>query len=418
MKRFDKTKPGMFYGWRVVAAVVMVVFASCGIGYYSFAVFLKPLETEFSWSRTALSGAMSLLILISGLLSPLVGRWCDTYGAKKIIMYCAVPLGACFILLSFVQSIWQFYAIYILLALPFTGTFVVPATTLVTKWFNKKRGIAIALIFCGTSLGGLIMPPVISYFITTLGWQMSYVCLGLLMWLIILPPAGFVIKSNPQEMGLLPDGENLPTEEQHSTVNSAGETQRWTLATALRTSLFWFVALGFSFVVFARVGVMTHQVAYLTDMGIDMIAAATALGLTSGISIISRLTTGYLADRISKKLIAVVSFALEAAGVFILMRAKSMKMVWLYVIVFGIGFGGEPTIRPLLLGELFGTTSFGAVMGSIQSVTQVGTAIGPLLAGYIFDATASYNLAFIIFLITYLLAIISILFARRPKQAV
>ena len=163
---------------------------------------------------------------------------------------------------------------------------------------------------------------------------------------------------------------------------------------------------------------MTHQVAYLTDMGIDMIAAATALGLTSGISIISRLTTGYLADRISKKLIAVVSFALEAAGVFILMRAKSMKMVWLYVIVFGIGFGGEPTIRPLLLGELFGTTSFGAVMGSIQSVTQVGTAIGPLLAGYIFDATASYNLAFIIFLITYLLAIISILFARRPKQAV
>ena len=204
--------------------------------------------------------------------------------------------------------------------------------------------------------------------------------------------------------------------EQYSTINSAGEAPRWTLATALRTSLFWFVALGFPFVLLARVGVRTHQVAYLTDIGIDMMAAATALGLTAGTAIIGRLATGYLADRTPKRFLAVISFALEAAGVIILMRVKSMKMVWLYVIVFGIGFGGEPTIRPLLIGELFGSASFGAVFGAMQSVIQVGTAIGPLLAGYIFDTTASYHLAFIIFLIAYLLAIIAILFAKRPKK--
>ncbi|MDY7018538.1 MAG: MFS transporter [Chloroflexota bacterium] len=418
MERFDKIKPRIFYGWWVVAAAAMVAFASCGIGYYSFAIFLKPIEAEFGWSRTALSGAMSLLLLVSGLLSPLVGRWCDTYGSKKIIMLCSIPLGVCFVLFNFVQSLWHFYAIYALLALPFAGTFIVPATTLVTKWFDKKRGIAIALVLCGSSLGGLVLPPALSYLIATIGWRMAYVCSGILTWLIILPLAIFVIKSNPQEMGLSPDGEKRPTDEQYNMANSSEAPQRWTLAMALRTSLFWFVALGFAFVVLGRVGVMTHQVAYLTDIGIDTMAAATALGVTSGIAIIGRLAVGYLADRTPKRFLAVTSFALEAVGVFILMRVRNMKMVWLYVIVFGIGFGGEPAIRPLLIGELFGTTSFGAVFGAMQAIIQLGTALGPLLAGYIFDTTASYHLAFIIFLITYILAIISILFAKRPKQAV
>ena len=394
----------------------MVLFVSVGIGYYSFAVFLKPLENEFGWSRTALSGAMSLVFLVSGILAPVVGRWCDTYGSKKIMMFSSIPLGACFILLSLVQTLWHFYAVNFLLALFLAGTFMVPASTLITKWFTKKRGIAMALILCGVSVGGLVLSPLLSYIIISHGWRMAYVCAGLIVWLIILPSVGFVIKSTPQEMGLSPDGEESPVEEQLTTVAPAREAQEWTLATALRAPLFWFVALGFSFVALGRVGVTTHQVAYLTDIGIEPMAAATALGFTAGIAIVGRLAVGYLADRISKKLLTVISFALEAVGVVILMQTKDMRLVWLYVVVFGIGGGGEVTIRPLLTGDFFGSASFGAIFGAMQLPLQVGTAIGPLLAGYIFDITTSYHLAFTLFLITYSIAIIAILLARRPRR--
>ena len=398
----------------MVAAITS--FVSCGIGYYSFAIFLKSLESEFAWNRTALSGAMSLLLVVSGIFAPLVGQWCDTYGSKKVMLYCSVPFGACFILLGFIQTLWHFYAIYFLLALPFAGTFIVPATALITKWFTKKRGLAIALVLCGSNLGALVLAPLMSYLISAQGWRIAYICLGLLAWLVTLPSVGFVMKSDPREIGLSPYGEKVSVEDQYSKRNSAVREQGWTLARVLRTRLFWLVALGFSFVVIGRVGVMTHQVAYFIDMGIEPMAAATALGSTAGIAIAGRLATGYLADKMSKRLLTIISFALEAIGVLILMQTKSMEMVWLYVVIFGIGFGGEPTIRPLLVSELFGSASFGAIFGAMQFSLQIGTAIGPLLAGYIFDTTASYNKAFILFLITYFAAIMAILLARVPKK--
>jgi len=174
------------------------------------------------------------------------------------------------------------------------------------------------------------------------------------------------------------------------------------------------LCFGFSFANIGELAILTHQVSFITDMGISVTAAATALGFTGGMGGIGKVTFGWLTDKISARYVTMLCFILQLVGVLILVRTHTMAMVWLFVAVFGFAMGGFVTLMPLAIGELFGTASFGVIYGFVHLMAIGCSTVGPPFAGFMFDATGSYSVVFTTFTITYTISVIAIYFAWGP----
>ena len=272
----QKTK--IFYGWWIVAACFALCFLFAGAGFYSFSIFIKPLENDFGWDRAAISLTMSIYFIVAGLMGPFVGKLTQTYGPKRVMTLAAIGSGAGFLLVSLTRSLWYFYAVYALLAIMLCGIGVVPVSSLLANWFDRRRGTATGAALVGIAAGGFLLAPVLGAVTIRFGWKASYIFLGLLVWVVALPVIKFVIKAKPAELGLAPDGDNSKT--------SAAETAKhpsengsvgWPSGAALRSRAFWSIAASFFLAPMAQLGVLQHQVPIIIDAGISQATAAAAL---------------------------------------------------------------------------------------------------------------------------------------------
>ncbi|MFC1963782.1 MFS transporter [Chloroflexota bacterium] len=408
----NRKRPKIFYGWWIVAVSLVILFITIGLTVYTFGVFFQPLIAEFGWGRATFSGAMSIFMLAWGFACPFAGRLTDRYGPPKPIVWGTVALGASFCLLSLTGALWQLYLLYACAGVAAAICSEIPTNTAITNWFQKKRGMAMGIAAAGMGFGGLVLAPAAGQFITDFGWQATFLVMGLLTWVIIIPLAAFIMKARPQEMGLLPDGEaSHENESLPGTKNSPARQNSATAklpAAAINKKELWLVGFAFSAVSFGIVSVTTHEVPFIIDLGVPLGMAATALGLTAGIGILGKLGLGYLADRHSPRWVMLAFIALQAVGVVILMQSKTLGMVWVFVAVYAFAAGGMNTLRPLVIGECFGTDSFGKTFGAAELIRRLGAAAGPLVTGYIFDLTGSYHYAFIIIVVAYLAAMVLI----------
>jgi sugar phosphate permease len=419
------SKPKLFYGWRIVAVSLAVLFVTLGLGYYSFGVLFGPLIAQFGWSRAALSGAMSIFMLAWGLACPLVGRLTDRYGPRRLIISGATVLGACFCLLSLTDNLWQLYVLYGCAGIASAACSEIPTSVVVSNWFRKKRGIAMGITTTGIDFGGLLLAPSATLLILSYGWQTTFFIMGLLTWAVVIPSVALVMRTKPQDVGLLPDGEirvDVPKAndlflQQNGDASGKNSNLRNKLtAVPSTTRELWLTGFAFGLFSFGIIGVITHEVPFIVDMGVPSTTAATALGLTGGIGVVGKLCFGYFADRISTKWVMLACSALQMAGVLILMRSTSLGMVWAFVIVFGFARGAVNTLRPLFIGEFFGMGYFGRTFGLTELVRRFGAAAGPFVLGYIFDATGSYYYGFIIIVAAYLVGMVALLMIRPSKQ--
>ncbi len=332
----------------------------------------------------------------------------------------AVGAGACYMLVSLTRSLGYFYSVYAFLALMSCGMGVLPVSSLLAKWFEKRRGTATGFAMVGISAGGLILAPVMGKITMYLGWKTAYIFIGLLVWILAIPMVLFVIKNSPSEIGLNPDGAaaNASASEQASPDAAipvaAVASHEWTLSEMLRSRVFWWIVVSFFLAPLAQMGVLQHQVPIIVDKGLSQATAAAALGLIAGIGGLGKISFGRVSEVLPFQWAIVLCFGLQALAVFMLLHFQSVVVIWIYVMVFGFAMGGLVVLMPLTVGQFFGIGGFGLILGSIWMVQALGGALGTFSAGLIYDIFGDYQLALYFFIVAYITAIIAIFLAGKP----
>jgi MFS family permease len=405
-----KDRFNIFHGWWIVIIGTVSILIVGGIVWNSFGAFFIPLIDEFGWSRGQLSWAMfiSALVLIP---SPFIGALVDKYGSRRIMILGTIVTGVCFTLLGLTGSIGYFYALYLATTIGLLGIVDIPVVVAVTNWFDKRRGLAMGIVISGWGMGGLLITPLATYFISSLGWRNTYYVLGLGMMIVLVPLIATAFRHRPEEKGLLPYGRGVRTSDFFSEVKHTNQPE-FTFAGAIKTRNFWLLTSVIASAVLVVSSIVTHLMPFLQDIGLSPQTAANIAAATAGISVPSGLLIGYLADRFSMKLLLIITLVLEASGIAVLLITDSVSIALMFVVLFGLAMGAPFTLLPLLIPKLFGFNSMGAIYGGVWAVVSVAFAIGPLLTGYIFDVTGSYNFAFMLFIAIILIAVLIAYFIK------
>jgi MFS family permease len=410
-------KKKIFYGWWIVISTNVICLLGFGTWLYSFGVFFKPMMSEFGWTRAMTAGAYSLRSIEGGIASPVVGWAVDKYGPRIVIVIGAVIAGAGFCMMPLINSLLGFYMIYgVLLSIGMSAMLYIPAFTLIARWFKRKVSMATSVLAIGAGIGGLICAPISALLIANYGWRISFVLIGITVWVVVIPLT-FIIRNSPEEMNLRQDGD--PPLQAAENVNGLNESETivesedYTLKQALSSSVFWLLALSGLFQGMAHSTIIVHSIPHLTDMGIPTAQAAASIGLLTLVSIIGRVSYGYLGDRFDKRYLFVSLYILQAIGILVLMDANSMMMVYLFIFFFGVGFGGGIPLNTAIRAEYFGRAAFGKIMGFGAPVGMISSAIGPVMAGHIYDVTGSYHYAFLTISILVLCGTPAIMLLRK-----
>jgi OFA family oxalate/formate antiporter-like MFS transporter len=414
--------PRFFYGWVVVAAAFCVALVAYGIQ-YSFGIFLEPLEKDFGWSRALISGAASLFMFSRGALAILTGWVTDRHGPRIIVAIGGFFLGLGLILTSQISAAWQLYLFYGLMGGFGLSVAFAPLMATVSRWFVSKRGLAIGIVAAGIGMGTVVISPLAEYLIATYeGWSQSYIILGLLALIIIIPGA-LLLRRSPAEKGLLPLGkaeaiagneENLNIAKKEHSLTS--ERAGLSLRDAAHTRAFWLLL---AIIIFWSICVqmtMIHIYPHATDLGITREVAVNFLVVIGIFSIIGRLVMGAVSDRLGGKRTLVICLVLQTLAMFWLLGATDIWMLYLFAAVFGFAYGGCVPQLPVIAGEIFELKSIGAIVGVQMLGVAIGGAIGPELGGRVWDVTGNYYLAFMVGGICTIIALILLAFIRAPSK--
>jgi len=373
----------------VVVATFFIQVVAFGV-YSAFGVFFKPVLAEFGWTRAMTSGAFSLSMIISGLLGIVMGGLTDRLGPRIVLTLCGSLLGLGYLLMSQIGAVWQLYLFYgVIIGIGMSGT-VVPLLSTVAKWFLKRRSMITGIVLTSSGIGTLIAPPVVSRLISAYDWRVSYIILGSVVLVVVVLAAQF-LKRDPVQMGQIPYGESVGREQELKS-----ETGGFSLKEAVYASQFWVVFAMFFCTAFCTFTVMVHIIPHTTDLGISATTAANILAAIGGVNIISRVVLGSAADRIGNRQVYIIGFILMSAAFFWLVPATQIWMLYLFAVIFGLAHGGTGTLSSPLVAGLFGLSSHGLIFGVLGLGITIGGAVGPFVAGYIFDVTGSYQLAFLV----------------------
>ncbi len=391
MKKEADGRFGIFYGWFVIAAAALLMATCFGI-VYSFSVYFTSLQSEFSWSRSATSGAFSLYLLLVGLFSIICGRYADRFGPKPVVLTMGVITGFSLILTSWVQTIWQLYITYSVLFAAGTGGIYIVSMSTASRWFYRKRATAMGLLGAAGSLGPMVMAPVSAWLIVTCQWRTAYMLTGVLAWCLMVP-AALALKASPAEIGTGLDGDSRqPVRPVRGTQN----TTEFSVSAAVKSPGFRYLCLIWFCFSFCLYMVITHIVPRAQDLGLDPIQAAGIMSVLTAVSAISRFAGGVLADRMEKRKLVFILTTVMAASMVWLAAADQPWMLYPFAMIFGITFGSGDTSIIAVVTDVFGIAKVGTMMGILMISWGLGSACGPYLAGWVFDSTGSYKWAFLV----------------------
>ncbi len=402
-------KSRVYYGWVIVVASLVLLIGSFGTQ-ISFGVFLKPLADEFGWSRAATSGAMSLLMGVSGVIGMVMGRLSDKYKVRTVIAIGILVGAASYFLLSTMTSLWQLYIYFGVGGGICMGSTYTPVGATISKWFAKKRALALGLALMGIAVGQMIFSPLSAYLIVASSWRTAYFVLGVAVLVCALPALVFMGRSAPS-------GEDV-------TQGTSGERRRespsragMTTGQAARTPPFWMLMVTGLVISAGFYMVAAHIVPAATDEGISTTAAALILTVSSVGSLGGTALGWSITVKLGNKNALLLLIAGEALGMFLFIFTKGAWAFYVVAFIFGFSFGGASPVRQAMATPLFGLKAIGAILGFAYLAWSVGGVAGPYLAGLIFDVNESYRLAFLIGGIMLVVGMVSVaLFGGHRKS--
>jgi MFS family permease len=392
--------------WLMLAFAMLMLLVSNGMILSGLSAFDKALITEFGWNRGTLKARDLITLLATGLAAPFIGAVIDRVGVKRLILIGAAVLAASYYAYSRVSTPMQVYGVHLLFAVVLVGCGLNVAVILVSNWFEAKRGTALGIAIVGTSLGGMIFPPLITQLIASQGWRPTFVTLaGIPLALLVL--AALVVKSRPADVGEQPFGAGTLSPMR------AGVVGGLSFGEALRTPTFWILCFTACMTFYAMMSAMAHLFLHMQDLGFPPPVAAKALSLMFGLALVGKLVFGLLSDWLDQKLVYLANLAVMLGGAVALASLK-IEWVWVAIGLFGLGWGGMYTMLQLQAVNAFGLKAAGKILGTLVMVEAIGGGVGIFATGVLFDLHKSYQMAFT--LICVLLALSLVASTRVKRQ--
>ena len=390
-----------FYGWIIVA----VAFVTTGIGINArtaFSLLFAPILDEFHWNRGVIAGAFSFGFVVSAALSPTLGWLMDRHGPRAVMGLGVAMMSSGLMLAASISAPWHLYATLGVLVgggsvcLGYTGQ-----SLFLPNWFVRRRGLAVSLAFAGVGVGSIVLLPWMQFFMDRSDWRSACWTLGLVL-LVLLAPLTLLLRRRPEDMGLQPDGDDhgvaaAAARVAANVVDPAWAAVDWTLARALRTARFWWVACAFFGGGFAWYSVQVHQTKYLTEIGFGADTAAWALGAIALVAVPGQIALGHLSDRFGREwawTIGCLGFVVCYLALIALEHAPSPALLYLMVGAQGLLGYGLTSVMGAIVLEIFQGRRYATIFGTVMVALMAGSALGPWLTGALHDASGSYALAF------------------------
>ena len=378
---------GVFRGWWVVAGVFVMLTVTAGLGFYGLPVYLRALTVEQGFSVGAVSGATAVFFLVGGVVGLPVAGWMRTHDPRPLVAVGALACGAALALLGRVSEVWHVYVAYALFGAGFAASSLVPGTTLVTRWFSRRRSIALSIASTGLSAGGVFLTPVVAGAIEDRSLAEVSGWLGLAVVIGVVPVTALLLRPSPEGLGLRPDGDPVPPP------GSAAAFLGESADTAMRSRYYACVTGAHMLAMLAQVGGIAHLYNLVAERR-DVALAATAILLLAVSSLVGRLLGGVVAARLSMRGLAIGLMVGQMLTLCALALIDDAAAILVTTVLFGLTVGNLLMLHPLLLAERFGVRDYGRIYSRSQLVATLGVAAGPLFIGALHDAVGGYGIAF------------------------
>ncbi|MBM3222263.1 MAG: MFS transporter, partial [Candidatus Tectomicrobia bacterium] len=372
-------QPRLFYGWIIVAVACITVGISMGL-VLSLGVFVEPFETTFGWGRGPIGEGILYGWITYGAFSLIFGFLSDRVGLRRIVLVGGLMFGIGLLALSRMQTLWQFYLFHGMLIGGGVGAFLVPMTSAVTRWFTRYRGLVVAIVNSGSGLGSMVFGRLTRSLLMLTDWRTTLLIYGLLVFAVLLPLA-WLIRNQPQDMGLEPYGGVEP-----QSMPAGGSLGGYSFTAVLSTPAFWLIALMHMLCCMAHSGPLFHMVSHMLDHGVEKLAAATIFALAGFASIPGRIGTGLLAERYGSKPMLVFWLISQAATIVLYRVVEAQLSFTLLALWFGVSYGSVMPLYAMVTREFFGPRVMGTSYGAIFFLSCLGMGIGAWVGGRLFDS--------------------------------
>lgn len=386
--------------------MVAVTFVTMAIGVNArtaFSLFFPPILSEYGWDRGVTAGAFSFGFVVSGVASPLIGRLMDRAGPRVVMELGVVLMAGGLLLAPLTSAPWHLYlTIGVMVGAGSVCLGYSGQSLFLPNWFIRRRGLAMGIAFAGVGIGSVTLLPWVQHMIEQASWRTACTAMGLVV-LIVLAPINLMLRKRPEDMGLLADGEAAPaalaSREVSDILDPVWAGTDWTLARALRTARFWWIALGYFCGLYVWYAVQVHQTKYLLETGFSANVGVWALGVVSLLGIPGQVALGHISDRIGREAVwsaSCLGFAICFAALIGLRYEPHLALVYLMVFAQGaLGYGLTSIMGAVVL-EIFQGAHYGSIFGCIMLVALAGGAAGPWVTGLLFDLTGAYTAGFAI----------------------
>jgi MFS family permease len=396
-----KDKNPRQFGWVIVGVSFITLSLTYGV-WYSFSVFFVALLKEFGWSRSIAAGAFSLCMIIHNLMGPFVGGMVDRLGARRVILIGSSFLGTGLALCSFTQTWWHFYLFFgVITAIGIGTTGWVPNVTLIQQWFKVNKGLAIGIISSGIGIGIVACVPAVQYLVLQLGWRMTYRIMAIFIPLSVMSMAVAFLKKSPPTAPLQQSQieMSLAITKDPLVIYEEWNSQPWTVRSAVTTKQFWLLGSSFFLSNFIAQSILTHQVAFFVDHGLETFLASSILGMVGLVSVGAKILWGSLSDKIGREIPYTMGIGCAICGVILLIFFSvfpSSGVAYFFALFFGMGYAVTAALPPLISADFFEGRAYGGIFGSIMLINGTGGALGVWFAGFLFDQIGSYVPFFVI----------------------